>query len=206
VKLTDEEKTKKRQEILASAREVFSKKSFHEANIEEIASRASISKGTLYIYFESKEDIFISMVIEEFRRWKVFLDDIASSNLPPDEKLKSLIREELNFHLQNEEFYSIYVSHRGSIKDIDDVLEKHKETFISEREQLLIVFTGIMQKLIETGFLKKQDPLDLSLILLGMIHGIIFKKLEGHELKKSEEIVKMIYDIFLDGVKGENRR
>lgn len=203
MKLTDKEKELKRKDILSSAREVFSKKSFHEANIEEIADLASISKGTLYIYFDSKEDIFISMIIDEFNRWQKILLEVARKKLPPHEKLKEFIRRELKFHLKNAEFYSIYISHRGSIKDIDEVIEKHKEEFIKQREQLLNIYVEIMTGFIENNFIQAQDPVDLSMILIGMIHGIIFKKMEGKEIDDEEIIIDLIYNIFLNGVKKE---
>lgn len=51
-------------DIVAAALEVFSEKGFAGARIEEIARRAGVSKGTLYLYFETKEDMFRAVVRE----------------------------------------------------------------------------------------------------------------------------------------------
>jgi AcrR family transcriptional regulator len=51
-------------DIVAAALHVFGEKGFAGARIEEIASRAGISKGTLYLYFETKSDIFRAVVRE----------------------------------------------------------------------------------------------------------------------------------------------
>lgn len=51
-------------EIVQAALEVFAEKGFAAAKLEEIAGRAGISKGALYLYFETKEDIFRAVVRE----------------------------------------------------------------------------------------------------------------------------------------------
>ena len=49
-------------EICGAALEVFSEKGFASAKLEEIARRAGVSKGTLYLYFKDKEDLFRAVV------------------------------------------------------------------------------------------------------------------------------------------------
>jgi AcrR family transcriptional regulator len=68
-------------DIVAAALQVFSEKGFAGARIEEIAARAGVSKGTVYLYFETKEDIFRAVVqqalapnIEEIERTMLGLD------------------------------------------------------------------------------------------------------------------------------------
>ena len=51
-------------DIIAAALQVFTEKGFAGARIEEIARRAGVSKGTLYLYFETKEDMFRAVVRE----------------------------------------------------------------------------------------------------------------------------------------------
>src|SRR5690349_21722715 len=49
-------------EIVQAAYEVFSEKGFAAAKLDEIAKRAGVSKGALYLYFETKQDIFEAVV------------------------------------------------------------------------------------------------------------------------------------------------
>jgi len=51
-------------EIIAAALAVFSEKGFAAARLDDIAARAGISKGALYLYFETKEDLFQAVVTE----------------------------------------------------------------------------------------------------------------------------------------------
>jgi AcrR family transcriptional regulator len=51
-------------EIIAAALEVFSEKGFAAARLDDIAARAGVSKGALYLYFETKQDLFRAVVRE----------------------------------------------------------------------------------------------------------------------------------------------
>jgi AcrR family transcriptional regulator len=62
--VTDERKT----QILNAAEEVFTKKGFDEARMDDIAEGTGLSKGTLYLYFKSKDDLIISILDRIFQR------------------------------------------------------------------------------------------------------------------------------------------
>ncbi len=55
----------RRPEILAAAMDVFAARGFAAARLDEVASRAGVTKGTLYLYFESKEALFKAIVQEQ---------------------------------------------------------------------------------------------------------------------------------------------
>ena len=62
-----------RQRIAETALECFTEKGFHGTVIEDIASRAGVSRATLYQYFESKEAIFLELIQEggaDFLYWR----------------------------------------------------------------------------------------------------------------------------------------
>src|SRR4030095_10700541 len=49
----------RRTELLTAARAIFGKKGFHEASIDEIAEMAEVAKGTVYLYYKSKKDLYM---------------------------------------------------------------------------------------------------------------------------------------------------
>jgi AcrR family transcriptional regulator len=54
----------KRRQILDTAARRFAATPFHEVKLDDIAAAAKLGKGTLYIYFKSKEDLYVSMVLD----------------------------------------------------------------------------------------------------------------------------------------------
>src|SRR6266550_6654530 len=80
-------------ELLDAALDVFFEKGFAAARLEDIAARAGVSKGTVYLYFSSKEDVFDALVraipqanVETVRTLT------ADPNIPADEMLGRVLR------------------------------------------------------------------------------------------------------------------
>src|SRR5437879_13414518 len=61
-KVVPEYKEEARSRILDAANKVFAEKGYHEATMDDIAKRLGVSKGAIYLYFPSKEDLFEAMV------------------------------------------------------------------------------------------------------------------------------------------------
>ncbi len=69
-------------EILAAALEVFAARGFQAARLEEVAKRAGVSKGALYLYFETKADLFRAVVTDAVSPNIERVKAVASADLP----------------------------------------------------------------------------------------------------------------------------
>ena len=64
--VSDEDKSQRRDEIMAAAKEVFARKGFHATTIADIAKHAGLAYGSIYWYFDSKDELFHAlMAVEE---------------------------------------------------------------------------------------------------------------------------------------------
>ena len=73
--------------IIEAATKVFAKKGFYQAKISEIAGQAKVADGTIYIYFENKDDILISLFEEQM---KVVLDNMVRELATTEDPIKKL--------------------------------------------------------------------------------------------------------------------
>ncbi len=78
------QKEAKRDAILIGARAVFSETGFWEASMAMIAKRSGLAKGTVYLYFNSKEEIFLSLTSVEIEAWLDMVDRQLLENGPCD--------------------------------------------------------------------------------------------------------------------------
>lgn len=69
-------------EILAAALEVFAARGFQGARLDEVAKRAGVSKGALYLYFETKADLFGAVVVDSISPNIERVKAVASADLP----------------------------------------------------------------------------------------------------------------------------
>jgi AcrR family transcriptional regulator len=84
------EKERRRQEIIAAAREIFSAKGFNSATMEEIASKAELSPGTLYLYFKNKEELHTSLSINILAHLGKELEKVVGQDISVEEKIPAL--------------------------------------------------------------------------------------------------------------------
>lgn len=65
----DEDKAARRRAILAVAARLLDRQQYHRITMAEVARRCSLAKGTLYLYFRSKEELFLAALEEELAGW-----------------------------------------------------------------------------------------------------------------------------------------
>ena len=63
VERKEREKEHRREEIIDAAQRIFFQKGLSAATMDEIAEAAELSKGTLYLYYNSKEDLYLSVML-----------------------------------------------------------------------------------------------------------------------------------------------
>src|SRR5215210_4275470 len=95
----------KRRKISDTAARLFASKPFHKVRLDDVAAAAQVGKGTLYIYFKSKEDLYVSLVSEGFTQ---LVDKLKSvSELPPREALSEIIRQLVIFSFAHPNFFEM---------------------------------------------------------------------------------------------------
>jgi AcrR family transcriptional regulator len=105
----------RRSEIITAARKVFAENGYIAATVDEIAARASLAKGTIYVYFESKEQIYSAVLandLETLRR--LTLEKIAAGRTV-HEKISAYIHARFEYCEERRDFFRImYIEPSGS--------------------------------------------------------------------------------------------
>jgi AcrR family transcriptional regulator len=91
------EKAQRRQEILDAARQEFFERGFHRPTVDDVAARAEVSKGTIYLYFESKEEILAHLLLEGLELLVAEMESVCEPDTPLECTLESLANTYLNF-------------------------------------------------------------------------------------------------------------
>ena len=116
----------KRRDILTVATRLFAAKPFHEVRLEDIAAEAKIGKGTIYIYFRSKEDLYVAIGRDEFRGMVDKLsDNLARTERTATEELQLIVREFVTFALRNPLMFQFIRAQQAAPSD-DKVRESRK--------------------------------------------------------------------------------
>jgi AcrR family transcriptional regulator len=142
-------------EILDAALAVFAEKGFSAAHMKEIARRAGITVGTLYIYFKSKEDIFKSLVAESMEPQVLTLAQMARAFEGPSTDLICLVLRTISTFLRSSNravLPKLIIAETGNFPE----LARFYKTQITDR--MLAIFEGIIRRGIARGEFREVDP------------------------------------------------
>ncbi|RDW15891.1 TetR/AcrR family transcriptional regulator [Oceanobacillus chungangensis] len=110
------EETKKA--ILSAAGKLFANKGYDAVSMREIAKQAKCSHTTIYIYFKDKESLLHQLSMPSLTKLKQTMNKIAEANsLPPEEKLKEISNQFIQFCLHNKNLYTIFINAKSARVD-----------------------------------------------------------------------------------------
>jgi len=179
----EREKEERRQSILRAAREVFFENGFHRATVDNVAERAEVSKGTVYLYFESKETILAHLLLEGLDELIEELEQAYAADEPlaADERLRRLGRAYLRFFEREPEYFRLLMAmDRGRFQD-SVTPEVYQEVLSASLEGLGWVMKAIQQGIDEGGF-RCCDVRQAASILWATLNGVL--ELMEHPLRR----------------------
>ena len=93
-------KQRRRAAILSAAQELFSERGFEETTVQEISAKAGLSKGTVYLYFKSKEELYLSVCISGIAGFGERLEAASSSTKELEERIKDVYLAYIRYSLE----------------------------------------------------------------------------------------------------------
>ena len=191
----------RRKQIVDAALKVFSSKGFHQARMEDIALEADLSKGTLYWYFNSKEEIITSLLTNFFDREFFIIEEWAvheESARMLLQNLASLIVEDL---LSIKPFMSIFyefwaMSFRN--EQVGNVIQE-------SMHQYLDLIVPVVQRGIDQREFRDLNAVDIAMAFGALVEGSIL--LWSYDLNNVDihAMITKSVTIFLDGIENQNR-
>jgi len=103
-----EKRALQRQRILESARVVFFRDGFMAANLDEVAERAGVAKGTLYRYFENKAELYVAVLAENGDAFERKMRDSIEEGIAPAEQVRRLSRFYFQHWTAHREYFQIF--------------------------------------------------------------------------------------------------
>lgn len=199
----ERERLRQRQDMLAAALELFSQRGYHNVSMNEIAEKAEFAVGTLYKFFENKEDLYKSLMLEEAAWFHAAMTKALDDGEDEIEKLRNLVRAKGATIMEKAAVVRLYHSElRGAAISCraglyDEVIRQLDEL----RERVAAIFeSGIKRKL----FKKIAEPLQLSLALESICSGFIFLWLEDPEKYTYPDDPDVILNILFKGLVDGN--
>jgi AcrR family transcriptional regulator len=161
----EREKEQRREDILDAAQRVFFEKGLAAATMDDIAEAAELSKGTLYLYYKSKEDLYLTVMMRGMQLLYEGFNEVTNKVSAPAYMLAHLFEAYLSFFNNHRDFFRMmhYLQAPQFHKQIS---EDVKQSCSVLNQRIWDLVNGMLQKCIDAGLLRKGlNPTQLGLIL-----------------------------------------
>jgi TetR/AcrR family transcriptional regulator len=161
-----------RRRILESAKEVFFRDGFMEANLDEVAVRASVAKGTLYRYFENKAQLYVAVLSHRGKVFEEKLKGALDPDAPPVEALWDASRFYLQHYVTNREYFQIFwaIENQSVIGELPpQVVDEVTRMW----EQSLGTLAEIIDRGVKEGVFAPCDAWEVASILWTLANAVI---------------------------------
>ena len=172
-RVTDQYKTKVKEKIVQAAITTFSKYGYDKTRMDDIAKSAKLGKGTLYLYFKSKEELFYAISENSIKELKEQLSKLFS-------KKEDLVQDAEKFYDQYRNL--IHDSEKVSFEMIAESSRnpKLRKALYEQRMKVYDIVIDYLRRQIEKGFFRKD--MDVNAIASGLValyDGLTISKLLG---------------------------
>jgi AcrR family transcriptional regulator len=182
--------------ILESARKVFAQKGFADATMDEIAAAAGLAKGTLYLYFESKRDVYLKTL----QCGSAELLEQVKTNMQAAEGLRTKIRSFLatraKYAEENRDFYKIYLTEFSNVTHPASINEEFRDL---HRRQVQTLGQALRDG-IERGEIRQVDIEATAFTIQDMARSLITRRLLGWSETGVEEDIDFLCDLIWRGI------
>ncbi len=188
------------QQIIDAALEVFGECGLAKSRLQDIAQRAGVSKGTIYLYFPNKEELFREM-IRQTAVAAIESGEKITAQGTPTEQLCAAMRGYWKF-VRSPVFSTIYRLVLGELHQFPDLAQFYADEVVSRGLRLL---SGIIRRGVESGEFRDIDPMIAArmLVALTVQNGIWRDEHTGVPLlchKKDEEVFRELAHFYLHSI------
>lgn len=186
----------RRETILAAARHVIARQGRGGASMQAIADEAGVAKGTLYLYFRDRDDLLQHTGGLVFDELLARLTTVLGQARPLSESLRALVRTNLEFFDENQEFLRVYMAlrHAG-----DPAASRRRRRKAKQYTRYLEMLSRYLAEATARGEMKALDPERVALFFSEGVAAILLHRLEGTAPARAKE-ADWIVDMLLNGL------
>lgn len=184
----------RRQKIADAARELFTDFGYKSVSMEQIAQKSNIAKGTVYLYFKDKDDLFFHLVKEQLGEIKKYVESVEAKNLSLFDELHQVVYNLLMLRTRQKFVYRIACEARElktpSACSVMQMIEDQVTGYIE----------GKLKKAVEDGIIKPCNVSILSFAVLKVYTALAFEWEQNHTPLDERQIAESVSLFIRDGL------
>jgi AcrR family transcriptional regulator len=179
-------------EILAAARKVFATKGFRDATVDDIAAGAGIAKGTVYLYYPSKKEMYLAALkqgLEELRQRTGATMQAAVGALA---KLRAFVKTRMEYAEANRDFFRIYHSEFGNLTNDSEF----QQLYLQQAKTLEDVLHAAAKK----GEIRRIRADFSAFLIYDMVKSVMIQRLLGRSTARLDDDIETLTELIWKGI------
>ncbi|MES2793242.1 MAG: TetR/AcrR family transcriptional regulator [Planctomycetota bacterium] len=187
--------------IIEAAARLFAELGYNACEMERVAAEIGVAKGTLYLYFPGKQELFFACVDLGMGQMQQAVLGAAKKADDPFARISLAIRAYLDFFDQHPQYVELIIQERAIFKD------RKRPTYFEYREANVGVWRELYRSLIASGHLRSDLPAERILDTVGyLLYGTMFTNhFIGRTVTLEEQYTSML-EIVFRGILSERER
>jgi AcrR family transcriptional regulator len=184
-------------EILAAARRLIEQKGADALIMDEIAQTAGVAKGTIYLYFQSKDELIQALLSQVGEAMVQDLVAILAKSDPPPEKLRQVANLLLNYVGRESTLFPVYLRELVRSKSL-------RETTLSSLQDIEERVVTLITQVFAEGIAAKQfipaDPRLLTFLLKGLSRAVGYYQMTREQKDTIQEALPVVLTLLFSGI------
>ena len=186
--------------ILDKAIHLFATHCYAGTDTQLLADELQVGKGTLYRYFENKEELFLAAADHILAKMRERIDGAMATIADPLAKVRAGILAYLTFFAENPDYVELLIQERALFKD------RGTPTFFRYRERNVQRWRELYRGLMDDGRVREMPPERITDVLSDLTYGTMCANYFAHREQDPAEQVEAILDIFWRGILSDSER
>jgi AcrR family transcriptional regulator len=200
----EREKERRRQQILVAAKNIFYKKGFNKTTMEDIASAAELSPGTLYLYFKNKDELFASLSLRILRYLLIRLEEVEKQKDLNSWNRLELLQETICDVYEFDPLMFVKMFHLQSGHTYQNLTPQLQEEIRELSRNSLHVIARLIEDAMDKKKMIKQSPGTLAEMIWAFFSGVVLfdanKKIIKNKDSDLKPALNIAFEIFLRGI------
>lgn len=194
--------TQKRDAILDAARSVFSRVGYAGSAMEDVAEEAGIAKGTLYLYFKSKEELYLAALVRDLR--ELTARAMTAMDAAPHfrDKLHAFLRVRVDYCKAHEDFLRIYLAEYGNMF----MKSPLRQELCKLARDNMRAMGDIVDQAMRRGELRRAPAGPVAATIFDVARGLMERRLLGWKELQARDEIEFTVNLLWSGIGNSTGR
>lgn len=198
---SDDRRAKKAQAIVDAAARLFAEHGYAECDMEQVAGELEIAKGTLYLYFPGKAELFCACVDQGMREMQAAIRQAADGASEPFLKISRAIRGYLDFFDGHPHYVELLIQERANFKN------RKRPSYFEHRDANRGPWRTMYEELVAGGRMRQDLPVERMLDTIGnLVYGTMFTNFFAGRSVSIAEQHQALLEIVFRGILSDAER